>query len=95
MVPKQVGLFPRTEAFRRLFKENINGRFIEYCCLWYAKYKADAVRATADEKNSLVRGGKVAKHILMHVPVIIEPQDLFATFGLVPRSWDTYEPLYK
>jgi len=86
MPPKTPVHFPRTDEFSRLFKENKDGRYTIFNYAWLASFKADAIRATAGEPDGLIRGGLIARHILQNMPVIIEPQDLFAAFGLVPRT---------
>jgi len=86
--PEIYSHFPRVYEFRRLLSENKDGRFTEYFGDWLKKFRVDAIRATENEKDGVVRGGMVAEYMLKHVPVIIEPQDVFATFGLVPRTYE-------
>ena len=84
--PKTPVHFPRVDEFRRLGRENKDGRYTIYYADMLNKFKAEAIRATEYEPDGLIRGGLVAKYILQHAPVMFEPQDLFATFPLVPRT---------
>ncbi|MCL2665448.1 MAG: hypothetical protein FWE82_07540, partial [Defluviitaleaceae bacterium] len=69
-----------------MFLENKCGRFPENYFKYAFKFKAEAIRETEGEQDSLIRGGLVAQYVLRNVPVAIEPQDLFATFGLTVRN---------
>jgi len=79
--PKNHGIFSRAEEYLRLFRENKDGIYTEYCP-WRNNYILNALKATADEPDDLIRGGKAAMHILSNVPVAIEPQGVFVTYGL-------------
>ena len=83
--------FPRTDEFSRMAKENTDGRFTIFNFKWLHKFKADAIEATADEPDGLIRGGLVTRHILQHAPVKFEPLDLFASFALIPHTWEEAE----
>ena len=83
--PEIYGLSYRAKEFLKLKQENKNGLYTEYCP-WMQIYRTNAMKATADEKNDLIRGGKAAMHILCAVPVDIAPYEVFATYGLVGHS---------
>ncbi|MCL2813509.1 MAG: hypothetical protein FWD23_02795 [Oscillospiraceae bacterium] len=87
--------FPRTDEFIGLFRENKDGRYGIYNCIRSNKFKAEAIRATADEQNGYIRGGMVAKHTLSHVPVTIEPQDLFAAYALIPHTKEETDKAWR
>ncbi|MCL2741925.1 MAG: pyruvate formate lyase family protein, partial [Oscillospiraceae bacterium] len=86
--PEVQGPFPATWEFSRLARENADGRYTEYFVNWVKKLRYEAILATADEKVGLIRGGKVAEYMAQAMPVVIEPQDQFAAYGLMPRTED-------
>lgn len=83
--PKIYGLFPRAKELLKLKQENKDNIYTEYCP-WMQIYRTNAMKATADEKDNLIRGGKAAMHILSSVPIDIAPYEIFATYGLVEHS---------
>jgi hypothetical protein len=79
------GLSPRSKELLRLKNENKDGIYTEYCP-WINIYRVRAIEATENEPDDLIRGGKVALHMLSNVPVTIAPQEIFAAFGLIYHS---------
>jgi len=85
--PEIYGLFPCAKELIKSKIENPDGVFSEYSP-WIDIYRADAIIATEDEHNDLIRGGKVTMHILSNIPVVINKWDKFATYGLIPYKMD-------
>ena len=88
-------LMPNAAVMRQHMRDNPGNRFTEYT-YWRAKYKNQAFAETqfTGPSHPYLWGARAACHILERLPVLIEPEDLFASYALQGYSKAQGNPDY-